>query len=262
MENFLAFEYLEKFVCKSSLTVLDVIDSTNEYLKRKIKTAENLPNTPELVVAVKQTAGRGTKGRNWIDSSLGLKFSVLYPLKKVKNIPIISPLLALHIRECLASYTDGDISVKWPNDIYSQEGKTVGILIELLEREGIKFLIVGVGINLVEDSRLKTVLKRGIGALKNNISVSDLSRLRTNVLLAVYETVIQSLQSLPKEFTPEQITKWNENDLLRGRVLKLTENETVLFEGKNLGIDKNGRILLQSREETKAFFAGEVSLRI
>ena len=124
-------------------------DSTNNLI-RKMMQDENLPEG-FLVYTDFQTAGKGQPGNTWeSEAGKNLLFSiVLYP----HEIPIheqfvLSEIASLSIKNILAKYTDG-ISVKWPNDIYWNDRKIAGILIEnSLKKNEINYSIIGIGLNI------------------------------------------------------------------------------------------------------------------
>ena len=107
--------------------------------------------TPTVVVAEFQTAGRGCGTNTW-ESERGqnLLFSVLLHPRQVPATQQfrISMAVSVAISEALEQYI-GDVSIKWPNDIYWRNGKICGILIEhTLKGQTIKNSIVGVGLNV------------------------------------------------------------------------------------------------------------------
>ena len=123
--------------------------STNSLLREWLE-REPLP-TGSVIVADFQTAGRGQVGNVW-ESERGknLTFSlVLYPQALPVNQQfLISQIAALSVKETLDAYTEG-ISIKWPNDIYWQDKKICGMLIENdLSGHNLLRSIIGIGINL------------------------------------------------------------------------------------------------------------------
>lgn len=128
---------------------LSEVHSTNNYLK-KILLEDNLEEGT-VVYADFQTAGRGQRGNGWESERFkNLTFSmVLYPhMVQANEQFIISQFVSLAIKDVLSFYTD-DISIKWPNDIYWQEKKICGILIEnVLLGSKIHNSILGIGLNI------------------------------------------------------------------------------------------------------------------
>ena len=128
---------------------LDETDSTNRYLTQLCDRQQVAEYT--TVCADYQTAGKGQRGNTW-ESERGknLMFSlVLYPtFLQPQHQFILSQLTALAVRDTLTRWA-GDIRIKWPNDIYWQEKKICGILIENeLNAEGIARSIIGIGLNV------------------------------------------------------------------------------------------------------------------
>lgn len=139
---------------------IDETDSTNGWLRENIRTFSPLspsggsPDSGEqavTVVADYQTAGRGCGTNTW-ESERGknLTFSMLiHP----KDIPArqqfhISMAASLAVCEALGQHI-GDLSIKWPNDIYWRNGKIGGMLIEnLLQGDVIRDSIIGIGLNV------------------------------------------------------------------------------------------------------------------
>ncbi|MDR1162195.1 MAG: biotin--[acetyl-CoA-carboxylase] ligase [Tannerellaceae bacterium] len=123
--------------------------STNNYLRAYLE-EKPLPEG-SVIVAGYQTGGRGQAGNSWESApGMNLLFSVVvYPeLLLAKRQFVISQIASLAVKETLDAYTDL-ISIKWPNDIYRQDNKICGILIEnKVTGATIHRSIIGIGINL------------------------------------------------------------------------------------------------------------------
>ena len=132
----------------------DTLDSTNEEVRRRIGELDNL----SVVSALSQTAGRGQRGNTWTSApGENLTFSILLkfgngtdscPTLKATDQFIISEITALAVTELLEKYGIS-AKIKWPNDIYTDDRKICGILIEnSLRGEYINSSIVGIGLNI------------------------------------------------------------------------------------------------------------------
>jgi BirA family biotin operon repressor/biotin-[acetyl-CoA-carboxylase] ligase len=137
---------------KATKIYLDKTASTNAMLVNLRKNAK--PEEGTVVYAGFQTAGRGQKGTAWeSEKSKNLLFSLLlYPhFVQANEQFIISQFVSLAIKEALDKYADG-FCIKWPNDIYRNDKKIGGILIEneLLDVE-IRTSIIGVGLNVNQE---------------------------------------------------------------------------------------------------------------
>lgn len=137
----------------------DTLDSTNEEVRRRIDSLDNL----SVVSALTQTEGRGQRGNSWSSApGENLTFSVLlrfsadeqdqhtscFPFMRATDQFVISEIAALSVVHILEKYGI-PASIKWPNDIYVDESKICGILVESnLRGSGISFSIVGIGLNV------------------------------------------------------------------------------------------------------------------
>ncbi len=121
------------------------VKSTNDEAIKLIK-KKNLKSG--IIIAKKQTKGRGTMGKKWISQEGNLFFSIFFD---ITSIPIksgkISVLNAYIIRNVLKRYSKLRISIKWPNDLLINKHKLCGILQEVISYKKSFFLIIGVGIN-------------------------------------------------------------------------------------------------------------------
>lgn len=131
----------------------DEVSSTNSHLRGLIGHKE-LPEG-SVVVAGFQTAGRGQIGNVWeSEAGQNLTFSmVLYPDCIPANHQfLISQIAALSVKETLDAYVDG-VTVKWPNDIYWNDRKICGMLIENdLSGWSLYCSVIGIGLNLNQDT--------------------------------------------------------------------------------------------------------------
>lgn len=131
---------------------LKEIDSTNRFL-RELKDEQG----DEMVVAVAdfQTAGKGQGSHTWeSEAGKNLLFSIkVHPRwVPVRQQFLLSMAGAIAIKEALETYVDG-ITLKWPNDVYWNDKKISGTLIETsIDSKGIKTCIFGIGINVNQEA--------------------------------------------------------------------------------------------------------------
>lgn len=141
------------FIGQNILT-LDKTDSTNNYLHGLL--SNKPPAEGYIVRAVEQYAGKGQRGSSWLSPpAKNLTFSVLL---EPHFLPLsdqfwLTKALALAIAEFVSSEVPNDsVAIKWPNDVYVNDRKIAGILIEnILEKSSIKYCIAGIGLNVNQD---------------------------------------------------------------------------------------------------------------
>jgi biotin-[acetyl-CoA-carboxylase] ligase BirA-like protein len=122
---------------------LNEVDSTNDYLKQHVQELDD----GDLVVANKQTKGRGRHGNMWQSNLGNLYFSFI--IKPAKRQDIFAVLMRTSVATVkLLRQAEIKAKIKYPNDIVVKKQKIAGILIESAGFDSLDYLIVGVGINV------------------------------------------------------------------------------------------------------------------
>lgn len=129
---------------------LDSVDSTNNYAAKLLNQTKIPFGT--VIMAQYQSAGRGQRGSHWTgENGENLTFSILIDGSPLKNIPafLLSKCVAISIKNFVEQFTNENVSLKWPNDVYVGTKKIAGILIEN-QWKGSKLYasIIGIGINV------------------------------------------------------------------------------------------------------------------
>ena len=135
---------------KFNIFKYDIVSSTNNVAADLIK---NQKNEFGFVFADKQTKGKGTFGKKWISQKGNFFASIFFPLKK--NFPpfnefsIINSIL---VSDVIKHFCRKDkVSLKFPNDIFLNGKKVCGILQELITLKDKKYLIIGIGLNIIDN---------------------------------------------------------------------------------------------------------------
>ena len=130
-----------------------IVNSTNDIAIRLIR---NTNNKFGIIIADKQKKGRGQHGKRWISSKGNLFVSIFFSLEKVNmSLQRLTKINCFLIKKILSRYYKKKISIKSPNDLLVNKKKICGILQETLKKSNIKYIIVGVGINLIKSPYIK-----------------------------------------------------------------------------------------------------------
>lgn len=208
-----------------------------------------------VVLAETQTKGRGRLGRIWYSPKYkGLYFSlILRPKISLDKASIITLLVGVSICEAIKELLGLDLQIKWPNDILMYNKKLGGILTEIkAEVDEVNFIIIGVGLNVNNDSKS---LISGSTSLKENKN-EQLSRL--NILQEVLYRLEVNYQILEKNGTKPIIDKWRQYAITLGRRVKVYSHKEHL-EGEAFDIDSDGGLLIRNDSGiTQKVIAGDV----
>ena len=130
------------------------VKSTNNTAIRIIK---NSNFKYGMVISDTQTMGRGQYGKKWISHKGNLFVSFFYELKNIKiSIPKLTKINCMLVKKLLTNYYKKNITIKKPNDLLINKKKISGILQEIISKSGNRFVVVGIGINLVKSPKVKS----------------------------------------------------------------------------------------------------------
>ena len=214
-----------------------------------------------VIVAEKQTAGRGRRGRSWLSvSGENLYFSLLLkPDFEPEQASMLTLVMAQAVAEGIDAVCGCKCRIKWPNDIVLYGKKVCGILTEMqLEAGRIKHVIVGVGINVNQTEFAEEGLLYA-GSLKGELGVAvDKAKLLETVLerfTGLYDAFckVGSLESLRSAYQQRLANL--------GKEVKVLDPKGA-YQGIALGINDKGELWVQRADGTvEEVFAGEVSVR-
>ena len=227
-----------------TIEVLPEIDSSNTELMRR---ARQGLTEPTLLVAESQTAGRGRMGRVW-QSQPGdsLTFSLSLPFA-----PRDWSGLSLAVGLSLAESLHPGIQLKWPNDLWWQDRKLGGILIEAASMGGRSQVVIGIGINI--RPRPGDGLNTPPAALSEAWPEASAPAALARVVLPL----VQMLQSFEQQgFAPLQ-PRFEGRDVLRGRAVTTSDG----LQGQCLGVGPTGALRLADAQGVHDIHSSEVSVR-
>ncbi|WP_213193119.1 bifunctional biotin--[acetyl-CoA-carboxylase] ligase/biotin operon repressor BirA [Klebsiella aerogenes] len=237
------------------IIVLPVIDSTNQYLLDRLDELKS----GDACVAEYQQAGRGRRGRKWFSPfGANLYLSMYWRLEQGPAAAIgLSLVIGIVIAEVLQSLGADNVRVKWPNDIYLQDRKLSGILVELTGKTGDAAQIVsGAGINLVMRRVESDIVNQGWISLQEAGVFIDRNTLTARLVKALRT----GLQLFEQEGLTPYLPRWEKLDNFINRPVKLIIGDKEIF-GISRGIDAQGALLLEQDGVIKPWVGGEISLR-
>ena len=232
--------------------------STNTDLLQRVRQAQ--PSQPLLRAALRQTAGRGRHGRRWFAAAGdALLFSLAVPMT-ADGARIAAATLACGVGAAEPLRAAGvPVSLKWPNDLLLDGRKLGGVLCELaVDDEGRRTLVVGFGINLHLDAATRDSIGQPAAALDEAMATPAqreplIGRIAVAVLAALRLYDAQGFVPLQPRF----MALFAQRDA----AVDLLELGTRVASGRALGVDGEGRLLLQTAQGLRVCGSGELSLR-
>jgi BirA family biotin operon repressor/biotin-[acetyl-CoA-carboxylase] ligase len=230
-----------------TVEILPEVDSTNTELMRRARAGQP---EPILLVAERQTAGRGRLGRDWLsDTDAGLRtltFSLGLPLQ-----PADWSGLSLAVGLAVVQSLHPALKLKWPNDVWLEDRKLAGILIETTSVGNLRYAVIGIGVNLLgrDSAGLRTPAAALAELLPQADAPSTLEAIALPLVRAVLDFEAQGFAGLRSAF--------HARDLLYGREVTCTDGTS----GTARGVDASGALLVHTASGLQKISSAEVSVR-
>ena len=225
----------------------DEIDSTNNYLKNSYK----LLNDFTFVTADYQSKGKGRNDRVWSSNkgdNLMFSFLIKNPVL-LRKYGALSLITAIEVAKLLEAYNFKEVSIKWPNDVFINDKKVCGIL---LEGQILEYLVIGVGLN-VNQKIFPDDLRRPATSLSLEMNKSfDIKEIEKEL----FSNIVNDYLSLNEKPFLEYFR--NHNYLLNKRVRVLINDEP--FIGEVVGIDDNFYLQIKTRDMLLHIDSGEIEI--
>jgi BirA family transcriptional regulator, biotin operon repressor / biotin---[acetyl-CoA-carboxylase] ligase len=237
-----------------SVEILPEIDSTNTELMRRARAGRT---EPTLLVAEQQTAGRGRMGRGWLSSpgdSLTFSFGM-------NLAPASWEGLSLAVGVSVAESLQSDIQLKWPNDLWLQERKLAGILIETASppaasKSQERFAVIGIGINIAPRPVNPTNspdLRQAPAWLQEFRPASS----PQTALEQLFARLLADILLFEREGFGAFSARFAARDALQGREVTLSDGS----QGRAQGVDASGALLVHTSRGLQRVASQEVSVR-
>lgn len=241
----------------SEIFYAPVIDSTNT--KAKQLAEEGYPSGT-VVIAERQEAGRGRRGRSWESpDGAGIFMTLmLRPDIKPDNASMLTLVAALAVAAAIRKCTGRPAGIKWPNDIVMNGKKACGILTEMSAQINyVNHVVVGIGINVYNES-----FPEEISQIATSLYLETKRHFAREILIEevweqferYYEIFLETedLSGLVKEYETHLVN-------MHQSVRVLDPKEP--FEGKAMGITARGELIVDTGAGRRFVSAGEVSVR-
>jgi BirA family biotin operon repressor/biotin-[acetyl-CoA-carboxylase] ligase len=243
------------------LAVKFEVDSTNS---RLLASAAPAPGSAEVLLSELQHAGRGRRGRQWstpfgggIALSMGWTFH---------DAALASPALSLCVgvavsRGLIRAGAHG-IGLKWPNDLWFEDRKVGGVLIEMrAEAGGPAHVVIGIGINVNLAPEARVRLEASGQAVAAVADACPAPPARNFIAGAIIDELLVMLVEFERDGFAAFRDRWLALDVLRGRPAQVWIGGTAIG-GTARGVDARGALLLERDGRLHEYTSGEVSLRL
>lgn len=242
-----------------AISLLDEVDSTNDEAARQLAASRT---APLVILARKQTRGRGRLGRTWHSEENGNLYAsfAFRPRVPPGRMAIFTLWMGVNVCELIANFSQLTPGIKWPNDILFNGRKAGGMLTEArIDTDQIRDLIFGLGLNVngPSDSWPAELARRAVSLAEESAAPLDVNRFTAALIgrvLLAYEQFAEG------DHVAGFADLWQKYDVLRGNPVVLLQGERRIA-GTALGIDDEGLLLIRPENgRLQRFNAGDVTL--
>lgn len=234
------------------------IGSTNDECK---KLAEEGAKHGTLVVAEKQTKGKGRRGRSWESpKGTGIWMTLLLrPDIEPYNSSGLTLVTAMAINKAVQEITGLDAKIKWPNDIVVNGKKVTGILTEMsAQPEMINYIVIGIGINVNTEEFPEDIAKTA-----SSLKIESGKTIKRSSIIALFGKYFEQYYAkyIKTQDMSFLIDEYNKELINVDRQIKVLAKENS-YTGIAKGINRHGELIVETEnKELKNVVAGEVSVR-
>jgi BirA family biotin operon repressor/biotin-[acetyl-CoA-carboxylase] ligase len=224
--------------------------STQSLCKLLVQNKANSPYAPSLLInpigvyCLNQTNGIGQNNNQWhSENGKNLAITFAISIQKHWNLIELNKILTISVLLTIQNFTSSKLSIKWPNDIFSDEKKLSGILFEIQNFNKHKVAFFGVGININQ-----VHFPQNLGNATSLFQINQCETNIHNVLMSLIEHVHIHLQKLDSHFQIHsnfQKYLWKSNETI---TLRIVDGEGFKREQfKLINVDFEGRILVENQ---------------
>jgi len=223
------------------------LESTNIIAKEKALHRTEAIDEVTIIIAEKQSAGKGRLGREWFSPAGGIWLSIiLYPQLPPFSISRITLMTAVAVVKAIKMCTQIEPQIKWPNDILINEKKVCGILTEMsAELDIINWVVVGIGINVnIDHQKFPEDIQANTISLKE-VSGKEVLRVKlAQTFLQEFEKYYDKLKR--KEFS-SILKEWKLYSHTLGRKIRVDMGERIIT-GEAMDINEEGALILKKED--------------
>lgn len=233
-----------------------ILDSTNAQALRAV--SQGIAQ-PSLILAERQDAGRGRRGRAWFSPyAANLYYSLIIPVHGgIRRLDGLSLMAGMAVVTCLRIHGIPDAMLKWPNDVVVRGHKIAGILLELVGDPVEQcHVVLGIGIN----ANMRTA--EGIDQPWTSLyllthKLAD----RTALAISLSQVLAEYLERLETIGFPGLRDEWEALHAWQGQAVDLISG-TQATQGIVLGVTEQGALRLEVEGAERHYSGGELSLRL
>jgi len=244
----------------SNIHVFQTIDSTNTYAR---ELAEKNSVSGLVILAEQQTGGRGRRGKSWVSPfAANIYLSIVWDFEQgAEALEGLSLAVGVAVRRALIAHGVQRVKLKWPNDIYVEQKKLGGILLEMIgDPAGHCSVVIGVGLNVSMPVSQASAIDQDWTDVATELQ--DKLPARNKLAAELISEILPLLSTFQEQGFAAYRDEWQAADAFYGQPAVIsTPKQSTAGIVKGVGINGALRLELDSGN-IESFIGGELSLRL
>ncbi len=215
---------------------------------------------PSIAIAEMQSGGRGRRGRQWISRFAQNIICSIGMTKLIAdcNPGLLSIVTGLALIEALENSAINGVQLKWPNDLYYQNKKLGGILIESkMSVDQEYFFAIGFGINVMMSAEDMSAIPQPVTSVE---LIVDNPVSRDNLLVEAIQQVVKVIRDFDQSSAAKIVDSFQAKDAFKNQTICVNSG-TDSIDGKNLGINSDGQLMVDTGQGIRVYSAADISIR-
>ena len=244
----------------SNINIFQTIDSTNTYAR---ELAEKNSVSGLVILAEQQTGGRGRRGKSWVSPfAANIYLSIVWDFEQgAEALEGLSLAVGVAVRRALIAHGVQGVKLKWPNDIYVEQKKLGGILLEMIgDPAGHCSVVIGVGLNVSMPVSQASAIDQDWTDVATELQ--DKLPARNKLAAELISEILPLLSTFQAQGFAAYRDEWQAADAFYGQTALIsTPKQSIAGIVKGVGINGALRLELDSGN-IESFIGGELSLRL
>lgn len=244
----------------SNINIFQTIDSTNTYAR---ELAEKNSVSGLVILAEQQTGGRGRRGKSWVSPfAANIYLSIVWDFEQgAEALEGLSLAVGVAVRRALIAHGVQGVKLKWPNDIYVEQKKLGGILLEMIgDPAGHCSVVIGVGLNVSMPVSQASAIDQDWTDVATELQ--DKLPARNKLAAELISEILPLLSTFQEQGFAAYCDEWQAADAFYGQTAVISTPKQSIA-GIVKGVDINGALRLElDSGNIESFIGGELSLRL
>lgn len=243
---------------KSNIIIKRITNSTNDDAKKILLSTQN---ELTFIFAEQQKSGRGQRKRKWV-SPLGKNIYLSVAWKSRINVDKLDGLslaIGVIIIRALKEISVNGLKIKWPNDIYFENKKLAGILIETsLSKKNNLNIVIGIGINVNMTLKEGKTIDQEWTSIKN---IKNKKIERNTIASNLINHLINLIDTFPNQGFSSYLEEFNSLNYFHKKNCMALLSDGSVIKGKASKVNSLGELIFVSKDKTYTLRSGEVTIR-